>query len=54
DKIDAKLITDILRKGYLPTVHISDKKTRQIKESLRYRMNLVKDRSKIIFRLKAL
>lgn len=54
DKIDAKLIADILRKGYLPTVHISDKKTRQIKESLRYRMNLIKDRSKIIFRLKAL
>ncbi|MFH1768673.1 MAG: IS110 family transposase [Candidatus Omnitrophota bacterium] len=54
DKIDAKLIADVLRKGYLPSVYISDKKTRELKESLRYRMNLVKDRSKTIFRLKAL
>ncbi|MEA1981360.1 MAG: IS110 family transposase [candidate division Zixibacteria bacterium] len=54
DKIDAKLIADILRKGYLPAVHISDKKTRALKESLRYRLNLIKDRSKAIFRLKAL
>jgi len=54
DKIDAKLIADVLRKGYLPSVHIADKKTRELKESLRYRMNLIKDRSKTIFRLKAL
>jgi len=54
DKIDAKLIADVLRKGYLPTVYISAKQTRASKESLRYRMNLVKDRSKVIFRLKAL
>ncbi|MFH1305196.1 MAG: IS110 family transposase, partial [Candidatus Omnitrophota bacterium] len=54
DKIDARLIADVLRKGYLPTVYISDKQTRASKESLHYRMNLVKDRSKVIFRLKAL
>lgn len=54
DKIDAKLIADILRKGYLPSVYISDKETRELKESLHYRMNLIKDRSKTIFRLKAL
>lgn len=54
DKIDAKLIADVLRKGYLPSVYIADQKTRELKESLRYRMNLVKDRSKTIFRLKAL
>ncbi|MCK5788788.1 MAG: IS110 family transposase [Chlamydiia bacterium] len=54
DKIDARLIADILRKGYLPTVYISDKNIRSIKETVRYRMNLVKDRSKIIHRLKAL
>jgi len=54
DKIDAKLIADILRKGYLPSVYIADKKTRQMKESLRYRMNLIKDRSRAIFRLRAL
>jgi len=54
DKIDAKLIADILRKGYLPSVYIANKETRQLKESLRYRMNLVKDRSRVIYRLKAL
>jgi len=40
--------------GYLPKVHIADKATRELKESLRYRMNLIKDHSKTIFRLKAL
>lgn len=54
DKIDARLIADVLRKGYLPTVYISDKQTRSIKEVLRYRMNLVKDRAKVIHRLKSL
>ncbi len=54
DKIDARLIADVLRKGYLPTVYISDKKARELKEFLRYRMNLTKDRSRIILRLKAL
>lgn len=54
DKIDAKLIADILRKGYLPVVTIPDKDTREVKELLHYRMNLVKDRSRNIFRLKNL
>lgn len=54
DKIDARLIADVLRKGYLPTVTIPDKNTRNIKELLRYRMNIVKDRSRNIFRLKSL
>ena len=54
DKIDARLIADILRKGYLPSVTIPDKKTRGMKEFLRYRMNLVTDRSRNIFRFKAL
>jgi len=54
DKIDARLIADVLRKGYLPAVFIPDRKTRQMKELLSCRMNLVKDRSRTIFRLKAL
>jgi transposase len=54
DKIDAHLIAEVLRKGYLPTVTIPDQETRRIKELLRYRMNLVKDRSKNIFQVKAL
>jgi transposase len=54
DKIDARLIADVLRKGYLPAVFIPDRKTRQLRELLSCRMSLVKDRSRAIFRLKAL
>jgi len=54
DKIDALLIADVLRKGYLPVVTIPDKETRRTRETLNYRMNLVKDRSRNIFRLKNL
>lgn len=54
DKIDARLIAQVLRQGYLPTVSIPDRGTRQIREMLRYRMKLVTDRSRCIFRLKAL
>ena len=54
DKIDARLIATILQKGFLPVVTIADKETREIRELLRYRMNLVTDRSRNIFRLKSL
>ena len=54
DKIDARLIADVMRKGYLPTVTIADKNTRQIRELLRCRINIVKDRCRYIFRLKNL
>lgn len=52
DKIDAKLIADVLRKGFLPSVFIPDPSIRNLKELLRYRVNLVRDRSRNIFRLK--
>lgn len=54
DKIDARLIAHILQKGFLPVVAIADQETRQVRELLRYRLNLVTDRSRNIFRLKAL
>lgn len=54
DKIDAKLIATTLYKGFLPTVTIANKHTRQIRELLRYRIKLVIDRSRNISRLKAL
>jgi transposase len=54
DKIDARLIADILRKGYLPIVTMPDKETRNLRELLHYRMNLVIDRSRNIVRLKCL
>ena len=34
DKIDARLIADVLRKGYLPTVTIPNREIRQLKEIL--------------------
>jgi len=54
DKIDARLIADVLRKGYLPIVTIPDERTRKIRSILRYRMNLVADRSRSIAQLKTL
>ena len=54
DKIDARLIATVLYKGYLPTVTIADKRTRETRELLRYRMRLVGDRTRNISRLKAL
>lgn len=52
DKIDARLIADVLRKGFLPTVFIPGHAIRELKEMLNYRVNLVRDRSRNIFRLK--
>jgi transposase len=54
DKIDARLIAKILQKGFLPVVTIADQHTRQVRELLRYRINLINDRSRNIYRLKAL
>ena len=52
DKIDARLIADILRKGFLPMVFIPSREIRNLKELLHYRINLVRDRCRNIFRLK--
>lgn len=54
DKIDARLIADVLRKGYLPTVFIADKDARMMREVLNCRLNIVKDRCRNIHRLKGL
>jgi transposase len=54
DKIDARLIATVLYKGFLPTVTIPNQHTREIREFLNYRMKIVTDRSRNIFRLKAL
>lgn len=53
DKIDAKLIADVLRKGYLPIVTMPDKETRKTRAILHYRMNLVASRTRNIASLKA-
>ncbi len=54
DKIDAHLIADVLQKGFLPTVMIADKHTREIRELLRSRIKLVADRSRNMLRLGSL
>jgi transposase len=54
DKIDAQLIAKLLSRGDLPEVYIPHKEIRKIKELLRYRMNIVKERTKNIAKLKAL
>jgi transposase len=54
DKIDSKLIATLLYRGYLPTVTVADKATRDTRELLRYRINIVRDRTRLISRLKTL
>lgn len=54
DKIDAQLIAKLLSRGDLPEVYIPHKEIRKIKEILRYRMNIVKERTRNIAKLKAL
>ncbi len=52
DKIDAKLICDVLRMGFLPKVNIPPKPIREIRELIKYRMSLVYERTYNINRLK--
>lgn len=52
DKIDAKLIADVLRKGYLPSVTIAPKEIREVRELLKYRVSLVRERTYNINKLK--
>jgi len=52
DKIDAQLIATVLFQGFLPTATIADQYTREVRELLRSRLTLVKDRSRNIIRLK--
>ena len=53
DKIDARLIAELLHQGYLPIVYIADKQTRKMRELLRYRMRTVGDRTRVIVRFKS-
>lgn len=52
DKIDAQLIATVLFQGFLPKATIADQYTREIRELLRSRITLVRDRSRNITRLK--
>jgi transposase len=48
------LIAEVLFKGYLPKITISDPRTREIRELIRSRLTLVNDRSRNMIRLKIL
>lgn len=52
DKIDSHLIATVLYQGFLPTATIADQYTREVRELLRSRLTLVKDRTRNIVRLK--
>lgn len=43
DKLDSHILAQLLRADFLATVHVSSKKTRELKELLRHRHKLVRD-----------
>jgi len=43
DKLDSRMLAQLLRADLLSTVHVSSQQTRQLKELLRYRCKLVRD-----------
>jgi transposase len=52
DKIDADILSDLLRSNFLPTSYIPDQKTRSLREVLRHRMRLVSMRARLKNRLR--
>jgi len=53
DKIDADVLSDLLRTNFLPTSYIPDQKTRALREVLRHRMRLVSMRTQLKNQLRA-
>lgn len=47
DKIDAGVLSDLLRTDFLPKSYIPDQKTRELREVLRHRIRLVKTRARL-------
>lgn len=54
DKIDARVLADLLRTNFLPTAYLPDKDTREFRELLRYRLVLVSVRTSLKNRIHAL
>jgi transposase len=54
DKIDAGILSDLLRANLLPTSYIPPKGIRDLREILRHRMRLVRSRSVLKNRLRAI
>lgn len=53
DKIDANILSDLLRADLLPTSYIPGQRTRQLRELVRHRMRLVAMRTQLKNRLRA-
>lgn len=47
DRIDARILADLLRVGYLPTVYIPDEQTLQWRALVSHRIRLVRDRTRL-------
>jgi len=47
DKIDARILADLLRVGYLPTVYIPDEEILQWRALVSHRIHLVRDRTRL-------
>lgn len=47
DKIDADILSDLLRADMLPTSYIPNQRTRELREILRHRMRLVSSRTRL-------
>lgn len=54
DKSDAFFLAELLRLGILPTGHIYDRETRPVRDLLRRRLNLVRQRTSLILSFKSL
>jgi len=54
DKSEAYFLADLLRLGILPTGHIYDKETRPVRDMLRRRMGLVRQRTALMLSFKGL
>ena len=47
DRIDANCLAQLLRTNFLPTCHIPDREQREMKQFIRYRISLVRIRTKL-------
>jgi len=54
DKIDARILAHLTRCNFLPEAYIADKRTRDVREMLRYYMHLVKVRASLKNRIHSL
>jgi transposase len=54
DKLDSRILADLLRTNYLPTCYVPDQETRQRRELLRHRAYLIQTRTALKNRIHAM